>query len=196
MKKIITIGREYGAGGRSVGNLVADKLGIAFYDRDLIMKTAEELSYLTADDVRKWDERVPINAGLMQSLFDPMNKSLGEQLWKAQVDAIRKIADKESCVIVGRNAGFILREFDHFLNVFIYADKEWRIRHMMEKTPGSDRNSIIANMNDIDKRRHAYAKMYTGMDSINLANYDLTINTGKLGFEKAAELIVSASEKL
>ncbi len=196
MKKIITIGREYGAGGRTVGNIVADKLGIAFYDRDLIIKTAEELSYLTAEDVRIWDERVPVNAGLMQSLFDPMNKSLGEQLWKAQVDAIRKIADKESCVIVGRNAGFILREFDHLLNVFIYADKEWRIRHMVEITPGADRNSVTACMNDIDKRRHAYAKMYTGVDSINIASYDLTINTGKLGFDKAAELIVNAAEKI
>lgn len=65
MKKIITIGREYGAGGRSVAKIVAEKMGISYYDRDLIMKTAEELSYLTADDVRKWEESVPINAGLV-----------------------------------------------------------------------------------------------------------------------------------
>ena len=196
MKKIITIGREYGAGGRSVGKKVAAMLGISFYDRDLIMKTAEELSYLTAEDVRKWDEKVPINAGLMQSLFDQKNKSVGEEMWQAQVGAIRKIADKESCVLVGRNAGYILREFDHLLNVFIYADKEWRIAHMLEITPGTNRATVAAKMNEIDRSRHFYAKMNTGVDSDRLSNYDLTINSGKLGFDLAAELIVKAAEKI
>ena len=196
MKKIITIGREYGAGGRSVGKIVAEKMGISYYDRDLIMKTAEELSYLTADDVRKWEESVPINAGLMQSLFDQQNKSLGEMIWHAQLEAIRKIADKESCVIVGRNAGFILREFDHLLRVYIYAEKDWRVKHMQEISPEMDLESIKSKMNAIDKKRHAYIKMYTGDNSEELTHYDLTLNSRRLGFEKAAELIISAAENI
>ena len=94
MKRIITIGREFGAGGGELGRRLARELDIAYYDRDIILKTAKASAHLTPEQVRRWDERVPHEFGFTQS----------EELWDAQVRAIREIADKESCVIVGRNA--------------------------------------------------------------------------------------------
>ena len=135
MKKIITISREFGAGGRSIGREVAGKLGIAFYDRDIILK-------------------------------------------------------KESCVIVGRNADYILREFDHLLRVFVYADKEWRVRHLKTLMDGTD-SEIEAKMNQADKARKNYCSKLTGKVYGDALNYDLSINTGKLSFDKAVELILN-----
>ena len=124
MKKIITISREFGAGGRSIGREVAGKLGIAFYDRDIILKTAQETTDLTPDEIRRFEEKTHINVGFTQSLFDYYSRPIDEKIWDAQIKAIRNLAEKESCVIVGRNADYILREFDHLLRVFVYADKE------------------------------------------------------------------------
>ena len=123
MKRIITIGREFGAGGGELGRRLARELDIAYYDRDIILKTAKASAHLTPEQVRRWDERVPHEFGFTQSLFNFYNRPLSEELWDAQVRAIREIADRESCVIVGRNADYILREFDHCLRVFVHADR-------------------------------------------------------------------------
>ena len=108
MRKIITIAREFGAGGGEIGRRVAKELGIEYYDKDIILRTALADPKLTPEEVRKWDERVPQTFGFAQSLFDFYNKPLDEQLWQAQMDAIREMASHESCVIVGRNSEYIL----------------------------------------------------------------------------------------
>ena len=107
MKRIITIGREFGAGGGTLGRRLAKELGIEYYDRDIILATAKASAHLTPEQVRQWDERVPKEFGFTQSLFNFYSKPLGEELWNAQVHAIRELAAKESCVIVGRNADYI-----------------------------------------------------------------------------------------
>ena len=135
MKQIITIGREFGAGGGELGRRLARELGIAYYDRDIILRTAKASAHLTPEQVRRWDERVPHEFGFTQSLFNFYERPLSEELWDAQVRAIREIADKESCVIVGRNADYILREFDHCLRVFVHADRNWRLLHMRKLLP-------------------------------------------------------------
>ena len=143
MKRIITIGREFGAGGRDLGRRLARELGIAFYDRDIILRTAKASAHLTPEQVRLWDERVPMEFGFTQSLFNFYSRPLSEELWNAQVRAIRDIANKESCVIVGRNADYILKEYDHCLRVFVHADRSWRllrVRKEMPDTPLSDWN--------------------------------------------------------
>lgn len=124
MKRIITIGREFGAGGGTLGRRLAKELGIEYYDRDIILATAKASAHLTPEQVRQWDERVPKEFGFTQSLFNFYSKPLGEELWNAQVHAIRELADKESCVIVGRNADYILKEYDHCLRVFVHAEPE------------------------------------------------------------------------
>ena len=107
MKKIITIAREFGAGGGEIGRRVAKELGIEFYDKDIILRTALANSKLDPELVRKWDERVPKNFGFAQSLFDFYNKPLDEELWQAQRDAIREMANHENCVIVCLNSEYI-----------------------------------------------------------------------------------------
>lgn len=195
MKKIITISREFGAGGRSIGRDVAKRLGIAFYDRDLILKTAQETTGLTPDEIRRFEEKTHINVGFTQSLFDYYSKPIDERIWEAQRKAIRSIADKESCVIVGRSADYILREFDHLLRVFVHADKNWRIQHLKTLMEGTD-SEIEAKMNQADKARKNYCHKLTGGVYGDVHNYDLSINTGKLGFDEAIELILKASEKI
>ena len=108
MRKVITIAREFGAGGGEIGRKVAKELGIQFYDKDIILRTALANPKLDPEDVRRWDERVPSSFGFAQSLFDFYNKPLDERLWQAQRDAIREMANHESCVIVGRNSEYIL----------------------------------------------------------------------------------------
>ena len=196
MKKIITIGREYGAGGSTIGRAVAKALGIAYYDRDLIIRTASASTNLTPEEVRHWDERVPHEFGLSQSLFNFYAKPFSERLWNAQVDAIRKMADRESCVIVGRNADYILREFDHCLRVFLHADPAWRLNHMMELNPDMTLDQVQAEMDRTDKARAGYCKRFTGQYYGDQRNYDLSINVGKLGFDKAIQLVLAAAQEL
>ena len=146
MKRIITIGREFGAGGGELGRRLARELDIAYYDRDIILKTAKASAHLTPEQVRRWDERVPHEFGFTQSLFNFYNRPLSEELWDAQVRAIREIADRESCVIVGRNADYILREFDHCLRVFVHADRNWRLLHMRKLMPDTPFEQLEADM--------------------------------------------------
>lgn len=196
MKKIITIGREYGAGGATIGRSVAKELGIPYYDRDLILKIAEESTCITPAEVRKWDEKVPREYGIAQSLFNFYAKPFSEQLWDAQVEAIRKVADKESCVLVGRNADYILREFDHTLRVYIYADQAWRIQHMSQLQPEISLKDIESHMKVVDKARKNYCKHYTGQAYGFAGNYDMTFNTSRLGIEKVTKLIIEAAKTI
>lgn len=195
MKRIITISREFGAGGRTIGREVANKLGIAFYDRDIILKTAQESTELTADDIRRFEEKTHIDVGFTQSLFDYYSRPIDEKIWEAQRKAIRNLAEKESCVIVGRNADYILREFDHLLRVFVYANKDWRVKHLSTLMEGSYAE-IESKMNQADKARKNYCSKLTGKVYGDAHNYDLSINTGKLGFDKAVELILSTVDSV
>ena len=194
MRKIITIGREFGAGGGEIGKRVAKEMGVEYYDKDIIFKTVMAAQNLTPEQVRRWDERVPKNFGFTQSLFDFYNKPLEEELWQAQRDAIRELANKESCVIVGRNGDYILREFDHCLNVFIHAGFQWRVKRMTGMMDGKSEEQIAGDVKAVDKARKKYCEYYTKCAYGDARNYDLTLNTEKLGIDKAVELILAAAE--
>lgn len=194
MIKIITIGREFGAGGGEIGRRAAKELGIPFYDRDVILKTAAASRNLKPEDVLKWDEKVPGNFGFAQSLFDFYNKPLDEMLWNAQKEALREMAGKESCVIVGRNADHILRHFDHCLRVFIHAGFQWRINRMCTLMPDATQEQVIADVKQADKARKKYCEYYTGKVYGDSRNFDLTLNTEKLGIDKALALVLAAAE--
>ena len=131
MRKIITISREFGAGGSAIGTEVAKRLGYEFYDKAIILRAAKE-SNIDVESILRWDEKVPANFGFAQSLFDFYNRPLNEKLFEVQKDVIRKIGEKGNCVIVGRNANTILKEFDNSLHVFVHAAPYWRIEHMKE----------------------------------------------------------------
>ena len=196
MRRLITIGREFGAGGGEIGRKVAKSLGIEYYDKDIILKTAVAGKSLTPEQVRKWDERVPKNFGFAQSLFDFYNRPLEEEIWQAQRDAIRELANKESCVIVGRNGDYILREFDHCLRVFIHAGFEWRVKRMTAMMDQVPAGQVANDVKAVDKARKRYCEHYTGQTYGDARNLDLTLDTEKLGIDKAVELILSAAETL
>lgn len=196
MKKIITIGRQFGAGGGEIGRRTAEALGIAFYDKDLILQTAKASAGLTPAEVRRWDEKVPADFGFTQSLFDFYNRPLSDKLWEAQVRAIREIADRESCVIVGRNADYILREFDHCLRVFIHADFEWRAERMSHKMPDTSPEQLRADIKSADRARKNYCTRYTGRSYADATNYDLSLCTSKLGIDAALEQVLRAAEHI
>ena len=196
MKRIITIGREFGAGGGTLGRRLAKELGIEYYDRDIILATAKASAHLTPEQVRQWDERVPKEFGFTQSLFNFYSKPLGEELWNAQVHAIRELADKESCVIVGRNADYILKEYDHCLRVFVHANRSWRLLLMRQEMPDTPWNVLESDMDTADRARRAYCEKMTGRTYGDSRNYDLTLCTSKLGLEKAYQLLKQAAEMI
>ena len=196
MKRIITIGREFGAGGGELGRRLARDLGIAYYDRDIILRTAKASAHLSPEQVRRWDERVPHEFGFTQSLFNFYSRSLSEELWDAQMRAIRDIADKESCVIVGRNADYILREFDHCLRVFIHADRGWRLLRMRDLMPDTPFDQLESDMDTADRARRTYCEKMTGRTYGDSRNFDLTLCTSTLGIEKAYALLKAAAEEL
>ncbi|MBO5474235.1 MAG: cytidylate kinase-like family protein [Lachnospiraceae bacterium] len=196
MRRLITIGREFGAGGGEIGRRVARELGLEYYDKDIILKTAVAGKNLDPGQVRKWDERVPKNFGFAQSLFDFYNKPLEEELWQAQRDAIRELANKESCVIVGRNGDYILREFDHCLRVFIHAGFDWRVKRMTAMMDQVPPEQVAGDVRAVDKARKRYCEYYTKQAYGDARNYDLTLDTEKLGIDMAVELILKAAETL
>jgi len=194
MRKIITIGREFGAGGGEIGRKVAKELGIEYYDKDIILRTAIASNKLDPKQVMKWDERVPKSFGFAQSLFDFYNKPLDEELWEAQKNAIRNMANHESCVILGRNADYILSEFDHCLRVFVHAGFRWRVQRMMTLMPDATREQVAADTKQVDKARKKYCEYYTGKVYGDSRNFDLTLNTEKIGIDKAVEMVLMAVE--
>ncbi|MBQ7148473.1 MAG: cytidylate kinase-like family protein [Pseudobutyrivibrio sp.] len=194
MKNIITISRQFGAGGSTIGQKVASELGYYYCDKDMILRAAIESGNLTPDEVRYYDEKVPKEFGFGQSLFDFYNKPLDERLFRAQSEAIRKLAEKGNCVIVGRNANIILKEYDRTLHVFLSATEYFRTKRMMEKMPDLSEEKVVERIHAVDKMRKKYCKYYTDTEFGNAAYYDLALKTSTLGYDKCAELIIEAAK--
>ena len=188
MKKIITISREFGAGGSAIGMEVAKRLGFEFYDKAIILRTAKE-SNIDVESILRWDEKVPKNFGFAQSLFDFYNRPLNEKLFDAQKDVIRRIGEKGKCVIVGRNANTILKEFDNCLHVFVHADPYWGMEHMKEKMPDATEAKISEQIRVIDKARRKYCAYYTNTEFGVADYYDISLNSSSLGIETCIDTI-------
>ncbi|SCZ81118.1 cytidylate kinase-like family protein [Pseudobutyrivibrio xylanivorans] len=194
MKNIITISRQFGAGGSTIGQEVANRLGYYYCDKDMIVRAALESGSLTPDEIRYYDEKVPAEFGFGQSLFDFYSKPLDERLFNAQKEAIRKVAEKGNCVIVGRNANIVLKEFDKTLHVFVSADIPFRLRRMMTKMPNVPEEKVMDRINSVDKARKRYCKHYTHTEFGNAAYYDLAVKSSTLGILSSIELICDAAK--
>ena len=194
MKSIITISREFGSGGSSIGQLVAKKLNYDYYDKAIIMKAASEAK-VDVDQMSKYDERVPHSFGFAQSLFEFYNRPLSEKVFQAQREVIREIAGKGKCVIIGRNANSILSEYDRALHVFLHAPLYYRMRHMQELMPDASEEKVLEELQSVDRKRKKYCTYYTdtifGMSQF----YDLSLNTAKLGIETCADLICELAQE-
>lgn len=194
-KSIITISRQFGSGGRTVGHLIADKLGIPFYDKELVNHIALESGF-APKFVEEHGEHSP-GKSIFSYAFAPqgvpgvMNGlSTADFLWNIQCSAIMQLAEKGPCVIVGRNADYILKDRKDCFHAYIYADKEFRAERIVRLYGESDK-SPLARLQDKDKRRSVNYQHYTGRVWGASENYDICLNTGTIGVERAAEIIVS-----
>ena len=196
MKKIITISRQFGAGGGTIGEILAKRLGFDYIDKELVFRTARDTN-LTPEEIAAIDEKVPSVFGFAQSLFDMYNAPLDERLFSAQKKIIQKIAEKGNCVIVGRNSNFILREYDNALHALIYANVDWRVEYLKkEKMQGSSEAKIREYVRDVDKARRKYCQYYTKSEFTLTESYDICLCTSRLGIEKCADILCAlASER-
>lgn len=188
MKKIITISRQFGAGGSTIGERLARELGYEYYNKELILTAARE-SNLDVDSLVQWDEKIPASFGFTQSLFDFYNRPLSEKIFDAQKKVIRMFARNGNCVILGRNANSILKQYDDTLHIFISADFNWRLERMKKKMPDLTENKIIENIKTVDKARAKYCSYHTNTVFGMAENYDLCLNSSKLGIDKCIEII-------
>lgn len=185
--RIITISREFGSGGRTIGRKVAEKLGIPCYDAELIQKIAQESGF-DADDIREAGEYTPggfLSSALSNRSFGPTNE---DYLWKIQYNVISDLAEKGSCVIVGRCADYILKDKADCLAVFIHADMAFRANRIVS-VYGQREESPEERLKDKDKRRAAYHRFYTNMKWGQAKNYHLCLDSGVLGIDKCVETI-------
>ena len=194
-KKIITISREFGSGGRTIGRMVAEKLGYAFYDKELVDHVALESGF-APQYIEEHGEHSPSTsmfsyAFAHQTIPGVMNGlSTADFLWNVQCGVILQLADKEPCVIVGRNADYILKDREDCLHVFIHGDKEFRADRIV-RLYGESEKSPMARLNEKDKRRQVNYRHYTGRNWGEAHNYDICLDSSKLGIEKCVEIIVS-----
>ncbi|HKM05011.1 MAG TPA: cytidylate kinase-like family protein [Lachnospiraceae bacterium] len=193
MKKIITISREFGAGGGEIGRKVAKALNYQYYDKEIILKAAKE-SNIDVKSMLKWDEKVPMNFGFAQSLFDFYNKPLSEKLFAVLQQVIKGIGEKGNCVIVGRNANTILKEFDYGLHVFINADHNWRLERMRnEMSLGTDAK-ISEEIRAIDKARRKYCSFYTNTEFGVADYYDICLNSSSLSIDTCVDIVCNLAK--
>lgn len=194
MKKIITISREFGSAGGTIGKAVANKLGFEYYDKELIVQAARD-AHVDIEDLAKLDEKAPVIFGFTQSLFDLYNSPIEERFYEAQKAIIRKIAEKGNCVIVGRNADSILSAYDDTLHVFIHADKKWRVDYLKnDKLKDMSHEKIESHLNNIDRARKKFCAYYTKKEFGAADGYDLTLSSSSLGIEKCIDLIFQAAQ--
>lgn len=190
--RIITISRQFGSGGRTVGREVAKKLGIPCYDQEIIERLAEESGF-AKEYIKNESEYRPFGSRLASALnvgtgFDPLTNQ--DRLWIAQKRMILDLGAKENCVIVGRCADAILEDKEDCLKVFIHASFEQRAKRIVE-VYGETEVPTAKRLRDKDKRRTSYYQYYTDKTWGDINNYDVALDAGKLDIDKCVEIIAS-----
>ena len=186
-KLVITISREYGSGGRYIGKLVADKLGIKLYDKEFINKLSKETGF-SEDYIESNEQKRDSIDGLYYN-----GMSNADELFVKEAELIKKVANKESCVIIGRCADFVLKDKKNVIKVFVYNNMENKIKRA-EKFYNIDKRKAEKEINKINKLRANHYKHYTDREWQNHENYDICINSDALGVEKSADLICEIAE--
>lgn len=207
MQTIITIAREYGSGGRIVGDLVAKRLGIPCLDKSIVYKASEE-DDISEQIATEGDEQstnllsynVPMGGTLF---FGPQGGGFSTQLsfndkvFLKETEIIKEAADKGGCVIVGRCGGFILKDRKKLLRVFVHANLDDRINRVLtEYKVDVNEKKIVEFLKKKDKQRAAYHNFYTDEDWAKLSNYDLCISTSTFGIEGAVKVICDAANHI
>jgi cytidylate kinase len=187
--RIVTIGREFGSGGRTIGRMLAQKRGIPCYDREIIEEIAEKSGF-----ARQYIEEMGEygQPGILGALFTNrlyyQGQSNEDLIWTYQRELIYELAERESCVIVGRCADYILRERKDVLRVFIHADLNFRARRIVD-VYGERETAPEQRLREKDRRRAAYYQFYTDMKWGDARNYHISLDASALGIQRCAELL-------
>ena len=189
-KRIITISREFGSGGRFIGEEVAKNLGIAYYDKNIIDEIAEQLG-LSPDYIQESAELSPKKGLFAYALVgrDITGKSVEDMVYEAQRKVILDLAEKEPCVIIGRNADYILRDRDDVLNVFIHGNMPEKIQRIIGLY-NVEEEEAVKMMADTDKRRMTNYNFYTDQKWGRASNYTLCLNSSQLGYDRCEKIIM------
>lgn len=196
-KYVITIGRQFGSGGRELGRRLAERLGIKYYDKELLLEAARKAG-VNPEFFERSDERFPsFLSGLFSfalgyssfNLYAGSSSISDEQIYKAQSDFIRSLGSETSCVIVGRTADYVLRDHPRVVSVFVHASAEECGRRIMSREPSLTLEKAIAKYHKINKLRSNYYNFYTDKEWGSAGSYDLTIDTSKLPMEAVVEVI-------
>lgn len=192
---VITIGRQFGAGGRELGQWLAKSYGIAYYDKELIAEVSKE-SGLAEEFIEKAEEKMPMgwmhalaSNLMMGGVYSAGNGMPTESIFKFQADVIREIAKKQSCVIVGRCADYILRKDPLCISTFICASDAERVKRIVKYHGAKNQKEAMEMMKRIDKKREEYYNFYTDRIWAEAKSYDLCLDSSKLGIERSGELI-------
>lgn len=200
--KIYTIGREFGSGGREVGEKLAAKLGIKIYDKELLQQAAKDSGF--CEEIFENHDEKPTNSFLYSLVMDTYSVSgysaapfldmpLNHKVFLAQFETIKKIAEKESCVIVGRCADYALSDNPNCINVFIHADLDVRIKNVSRNLNITE-NKARDIINKTDKQRASYYNYYTSKKWGDSKSYNLSLDAGKLGTDNCVEMILKFRE--
>lgn len=191
--RIITISRQFGSGGRTIGKMLGEKLGIRCYDQEMIEKIAAESGF-AEDYIRKEGEYT--SGGWLSGLFSSRAYGATNQdlIWQMQNRIITELAEKESCIIVGRCADYILKDKADCLRVFIYADMQYRADRIV-RVYGEREESPEQRLKDKDKSRAAYYRFYTDMKWGYAPNYHISLDSSRWGIEKCVEIIAELYKK-
>lgn len=197
--KIITIGREYASGGRAIGKIISERLGIPFYNKEILHMAAESLN-MSADDIKNADETAANSLLYSMSLMGGLSTNtalpINDRIFIQEREVIKTLAQQGPCIIVGRCADSILKEIrDDVLNVFIYADADSRAKRAVEEY-GESPDDVYAVLRKHDKKRSTYYNLNTGQKWGAKDNYDLCLNSSKIGIEMCAETIINMASNL
>ncbi len=203
MNTIITIGRQFGSGGREIGERLAKHYGISCYDKELLSRAAKESGFCE-EMIQNHDER-PTNSFLYNLVMDTysfgynassfVDMPISHKVFLAQFDTIKKIADEGPCVIVGRCADYALADYDNVVNIFIQADEESKIKRIKSRFEDVNTDDKARDMmNKKDKQRQSYYNYYSSKKWGRADSYDLCVNSAKLGIEGTVELIIQFIE--
>ncbi|MBO7608450.1 MAG: cytidylate kinase-like family protein [Paludibacteraceae bacterium] len=193
---VISIGRQFGAGGRRVGQALAKELGIAYYDKELIMEAAKEFGFAPVFFEENDEKSASFSGNVLQWMESFVTNGLGSKnylsqdtLFEMQSEVVRKVAEKHSCVIVGRCSDYVLRDYPNCVSVFLHSSDEDRIQRIQERS-GLTVEEAIAKMRMEDKKRAAYYNFYSSKTWGESATYTLSVDVSSIGVEQTVQLII------
>ncbi len=195
-KVVITIARQYGSGGRTIGEMLAEDIKVHYYDKELLKLASEESGiserlFVNADEKVKFTNLLKIVKNTYKGqLIPPESEDFvsDDNLFNYQAKVIKQLAEEESCVIVGRCADFVLKDYDNVLSVFIHAPRDYCLEQAAKKVSMAPRE-LERYITRTDRQRAEYYKYHTGREWTDARNYDLCLDSSKLGFERCVEEI-------